>query len=249
MSDSQVDSQIGSAGIRKIGHEPPEALEPQPGDSLAEHLLILCSGSGDWTSIEALQPEDGLNRWWFDLRRIVDSIAVADGTIFVATHLRSRRNEREPVVIFALHAHDRSVLWRLDESSLRWPLAKLKLQYSVRTTLAQMSINAGRHAAEDIQLAWDADLIADGGMLFVCSRGATIALDARSGAYRWFYPFITGFTHKLLAVHGGRVYVKGDPHDMVALDGHTGRALWRYPGMIEPYAVRFDDATSLRRRR
>ena len=45
----------------------PEDLESQPGDSLAEHLVILCTGGAGRTSIEALQPEDGLNRWWFEL--------------------------------------------------------------------------------------------------------------------------------------------------------------------------------------
>jgi outer membrane protein assembly factor BamB len=165
----------------------PEDLEPQPGDSLAEYLVILCTGGAGRTSIEALRPEDGLNRWWFELGRTLDGIAVADGTIFAATRRRSRRNEREPELVFALRARDRTVLWRTDETSLRWPLAKLKLKYGMRTALGQISIGAGRQAAKSIQLAWDADLVADGDMLFVCSQGATFALDARSGAFRWFY--------------------------------------------------------------
>jgi outer membrane protein assembly factor BamB len=121
-------------------------------------------------------------------------------------------------------------------------MAKLKLKYGVRTALGQISIGAGHHTAESIQLAWDADLRADGGMLFVCSHGATFALDAPSGAYRWFYPIFTGFTHKLIAAHGGRLYVEGDHPGMVALDGQTGRALWQYHGMTEPSRVLFDDA-------
>src|SRR5258706_5258206 len=220
----------------------PEDLESQPGDSLAEHLVILCTGGAGRTSIEALRPEDGLNRWWFELGRTLDGIAVADGTIFAATRRRSRRNEREPELVFALRARDRTVLWRTDETSLRWPLAKLKLKYGMRTALGQISIGAGRAAAKSIQLAWDAGLVADGDMLFVCSQGATFALDARSGAFRWFYPIVTGFTHNLISAHGGRRYVRGDPYEMVALEGRTGKTLWHFNGMAEPRTVLFDDA-------
>ncbi|HEV8190949.1 MAG TPA: hypothetical protein VGP82_05630 [Ktedonobacterales bacterium] len=82
----------------------------QSADQSAEHLVLVCNGGAGRLSIAALQPADGLTRWWFDLPGDLDGVATADGTIFVAAHTLFRINEREPGLSFALRARDRQIL-------------------------------------------------------------------------------------------------------------------------------------------
>ncbi len=203
-----------------------EHLGQSSSDARAEHLVIACTGGANRTSLEALQPADGLSRWWFDLPRHLDDAAAADGMIFVATHTAFSLHQHEPGTLFALRASDRAVLWRTDEQALRWQLARLKVGSGVRVALSQMSIQAGRWAADSVQLARRTSLAADGGMLFACSGAILFAFDARSGGVRWASPTLEGSERWLYAAHGGRVYVGGDSRGLLALDGRTGKSLW-----------------------
>ena len=190
------------------------------------HLLIVGSRGGGWTSVEALDPESGLALWAYEPHRELNDVACADGTVFVSTRIPHRADPNEPVRVVALRAHDGSELWRVEPAQIGCRMAVLRLVSGLRVALGRFSLRDARFVARSLQLSGTHTLMTDAGML-LASRGSIVfAFDTGTGALRWMWPVLSGQSRRLLAAHGGRFYVDGEPYGIHALDARTGKRLW-----------------------
>lgn len=206
---------------------PPNAASG-PAASTGQHLFIVASGGAGWTSVEAVHPDDGLARWTYEPRRQLSDVACNNGTVFVSTHVPHTADKDEPARIVALRARDGAELWRMEPAQIRYRMAVLRLVCGLRIAFGQFSLAHARWEVRSLRLAGRVSLMADGDMLFACANSIMFAFNSETGALRWMFPTLSGQQRRLLAAHGGRIYVASVRHGIQALDAGTGRALWSY---------------------